>query len=738
MNAISVQNVSFSYPNAKDDAVKNISFDLEEKSYTVLAGINGSGKSTLSRCIAGLLEPTSGSIYIKDGLKVGIVFQSPKDQIICGTVGRDTSFGPKNLDISNAETELRTIENLNAVGMLDYVSHKSMFLSLGQTQKVALSGILAINPDILILDESIAMLDPISREDILNLLDNLHEKGKTILHVTHDKDALLRAEHIILMEKGKLLWKGSKTEFLSGSGQAFYKNIFGRPLREILQNDFPESAQNENNDDFEISLAVKNLSFSYDSNKNRNPIFENASFFLKKGSLTSITGFSGSGKTTLLEILSGLISLKSKNSKSDEKNEIYAISRPVLAQQNSDAALFETFAADDVAFGPKNRGKKGKELLEIVKKSMDKVNLDFKEFGLRQTATLSGGEKRRLALAGIIALDSEIFLFDEPTAGLDGISRIKILKLMKQLSLEGKTVLFSTHHPDEVSFSDENLHLENGKLIGTCAENAEYIEEKLKNQKTKLFEQNALEGSSVLKTLQDFSKNSEKEESFGKKTKVSAIKKLPAVLKYILFLGMFVSSLMVCPLYLCGIFTALSIFYAFLSHYPMKRLFSAMIKIIPLLLFFCLLEFMFGSVPKDETAFINYRFFSISMSKILFCVQVLLHTESAICCISAFSYSTDESEIIKGFEDLLFPLKIIHVPIKYSVVLMEIIFRFIPLLLEEAICIMKTQLVRGGLRKAKGIFGKIKAVVPLIVPLIIQTIKRAEILADALTARGFK
>lgn len=767
MNAVSVQNVSFSYPNALNAAVDDASFNLEENSYTVLAGINGSGKSTLSRIIAGLLEADKGSVSIKESLKPGIVFQSPKDQIICGTVGRDTSFGPKNQGLSDSETELLAIENLTAVGMLDHAPRKSMSLSLGQTQKVALAGILAMNPDILILDESVAMLDSVSREDIFNFLDILHEKGKTILHVTHDKDALMRAENVVLMEKGKVLWQGSRTDFLSGSGQKFYKNIFGIPLNEIFENgdktqctgqnhgqksqeNTPEKTsrnalQKTSQDEPEISLAVENLSFSYSYNSEKkvshkpngktNPILDDVSFFLKKGSLTSITGASGSGKSTLLEILSGLLQFENGN----QISKIYAESRPVLAQQNSDAALFETFASDDVAFGAINRGKKGKELLETVKSSMEKVGLPFETFASRQTNALSGGEKRRLALAGIIALGSEIILFDEPTAGLDGISRTKTLKMMKNLSLEGKTVLFSTHHSDEADFADEHLHLENGKLIGTCTENPEIIEEKLENQKTRLSEQNPMEGASLLKGLQAFSNSSSlQDRNLFSGRKQSVTEKLPAVLKYILFLGMFVSSMVFRPLWLCGIFVAASFAYALLSFCPLKRLLSAMIKIIPLLLFFCIIEIVFVPVSEGERIFVDYSFFSISLEKIFLCLRVLFHTESALCCIFAFVSSTDENDIIDGFEKLLFPLKIIRVPTKYLVLLMEIIFRFIPLLVEEAICIMKTQLVRGGLGKAKGIFGKIKAVVPLVVPLVIQTIKRAEILADALTARGFK
>ena len=136
-----------------------------------------------------------------------------------------------------------------------------------------------------------------------------------------------------------------------------------------------------------------------------------------------------------MELASGLLSA--------ESGKIYAKSKPVLAQQNYNGALFEAFAADDVAFGPKNLGLKGKALVEKVKESMNIVGLPFDEFKDKQTFALSGGERRKLAIAGILALDSDIIMFDEPTAALDGPSKIKMMELFRQLANNGKTVIFT-------------------------------------------------------------------------------------------------------------------------------------------------------------------------------------------------------------------------------------------------------------------------------------------------------
>ncbi|MCI6180618.1 MAG: ATP-binding cassette domain-containing protein, partial [Treponema porcinum] len=447
--AVSVKQLCFSYENAPEPAVQDVSFELDSGSYTVIAGVNGSGKSTTARIIAGLLQPSAGTVEIADGLRTGFVFQSPKDQLICGVVARDTAFGPQCQSLPDSEIELRTIESLKSTGILDYAMHKSMFLSLGQTQKAALSGILAINPDILILDESVSMLDPKSREEIFTFLDMLHKKKRTILHITHDSDAISRAKDIIVMNGGKIIWKGNSSSFFADKTGSVYRSVFGTPLenRSCFQKKTQKSPSTE------ILLKAENISFSYGTHA----VLKNISFSLKRGTLTALTGASGSGKTTLLEILAGL--------KKHDSGTVRSAGKPLLCQQNSDAALFEVFAADDVAFGPRNSGIKGKELLECVKTAMNRVNLPFEEFASKQTNCLSGGQKRRLSVAGIIAMKGDILLFDEPSAGLDGAAKYTVMHLLRSLAESGKTVLFTTHHYDEAQFADTSITLEKAGLI---------------------------------------------------------------------------------------------------------------------------------------------------------------------------------------------------------------------------------------------------------------------------------
>ena len=713
--AVSVKHLCFSYENAPEPAVQDVSFELASGSYTVIAGVNGSGKSTTARIIAGLLQPSAGTVEIADGLRTGFVFQSPKDQLICGVVARDTAFGPQCQSLPDSEIELRTIESLKSTGILDYAMHKSMFLSLGQTQKAALSGILAINPDILILDESVSMLDPKSREEIFTFLDMLHKKKRTILHITHDSDAISRAKDIIVMNGGKIIWKGNSSSFFADKTGSVYRSVFGTPLehRSCFHN------KTQNRPAQEILLKAENISFSYGTHA----VLKNISFSLKRGTLTALTGASGSGKTTLLEILAGL--------KKQDSGTVRSAGKPLLCQQNSDAALFEVFAADDVAFGPRNSGIKGKELLECVKTAMNRVNLPFEEFASKQTNCLSGGQKRRLSVAGIIAMKGDILLFDEPSAGLDGAAKYTVMHLLRSLAESGKTVLFTTHHYDEAQFADTSITLEKAGLIAPDFSPEE--ENKADGQKTVLTEQKPSAGifspEYFSKMLDSLSENQAEQKR---------LQKLPAVIKYILFIALFAVSVAVQPVSLCAALLPVTILYALCSCCPAKKLFRSLIKILPFLLFFCILQMIFAPASADDTVFLPYKHFFVTAGKLWQCLKIILHTECALCCICAFSSSATENDILKGFSDLLAPLRLLKIPVKYPVILMEIIFRFIPLLLDEAISIIKIQLVRGGLKDEKGFFGKIRAIIPLIVPLIIQTVRRAEILADAMTVRGFK
>ena len=435
--------------------------------------------------------------------------------------------------------------------------------------------------------------------------------------------------------------------------------------------------------------------------------------------MTAITGASGSGKSTILELSAGLLNPQSGN--------VFCEKRPSLALQDASSALFEAFAADDVAFGPKNLGKKGKELKSLVKNSMETAGLPFEQFADRGTFMLSGGEKRKLALAGIIALDSDVILFDEPTAGLDPKSRLNIMIQFRKLVESGKTVVFSTHRMDEADFADRHIKMQNGKIVGDSLKTESGAESENKN----LPEAKKLQGTGLLEKLRKTKIFGENPETHRK----NPLQKAGAVPKYCIFLALFVLSLVFENVFASSFMVLLCVIYGICAAFPARRYLSSFLIILPWMIFFCAFQLLISVPAENDVVYFQLGWILVSKSKILACVNLVLHTFSAFCCVRVFIYSTSEGEFLSGISGILKPLEMIKIPVRSVIVIVEIVFRFIPLLIEELCSIVKTQIVRGGLGEAKSLGSKIKILIPLFIPLIIQTVKRSEALADALTAR---
>lgn len=744
-NIIQAENLSYVYEENNLEAVKNVSFAVSRGSYVAILGLNGSGKSTLARLLCGIYQPSSGNVKIFSESKapVGIVFQSPKNQIIASIVKTDTSFGPENLGFSATETENIVLSSLKAVSLEEKIEDFTANLSLGQTQKLALAGILALNPDLLILDESVSMIDPVSRKEILDFLDELNAQGKTIIHITHDLDEAEKASRILVMEDGVLVrdensldkddpfikshfciddgdigaGSGNLGDAVSGAGstvsathtvqansgvsasQAGSTVSAPHTVLASSEKSAAEASTQQN------SLYLKNITFAYPGEK---PLYKDFSLSFKAGSLTAIMGKSGGGKSTLFEIASGLLEPQS--------GEILAIERPVLALQEAESALFENFAADDVAFGPINKGLTGKKLKEKVVSSMELTGLEYSVFGNRNTQALSGGEKRRLSLAGIIALDSPVIIFDEPTAGLDPKGRKQIFETLRKLSNQGKTVIFSTHREEEAKIADRQIKIENGKILF----DSEISLQKIDLEKLTKFE--TLEGAGLLKKLNGLSMG-----LYEKKD--SVIHKLPPVAKYLVFLGAFLSSIFLKSIPLSLVSLGIALLYAALAKMPFKKPLKSFFGLLPWVLFFLLIQFFFFPINPGDTVLFHFGIIRITVEKILISVKSILHLATAIFMIFGFMYSADEKDILEGFKKLI--------PSKSASLILVMIFRFIPLLADEASLIIKVQLIRGGLGETKGFFNRVQKLLPLFVPLINRTLERSSNMADALTARYF-
>lgn len=719
MSIFDLQEVNFFYPQAKVPTLHNVSFKIEEGEYCAIVGSNGSGKSTLARLLANLETPSSGKLSAKRDSLIALVFQAPKNQIICSIVSRDTAFGPKNLNLPKSEIELRTIECLNITGLLEKSEASTMNLSLGQTQKLALSGVLATWPGVMILDESVAMLDPHSRKNVFDFINYWHRHGNTVIHITHELDAIKQVEHVIGLDKGELFYDGDVTGYLQNPD--YIKKLTGEPLPAC-----DRALENISMAEKDFAFGLANVCFAYENEEKK--CLENISFKLRKGTLNALTGPSGSGKSTILEIGSGLLKPQS--------GFVFGEKTPSLALQNCSDAVFEAFAADDVAFGPRNMGLKGEELKLRVRNAMDSVNLPFEKYADVPVNRLSGGELRRLAIAGIIAMDNQVLFFDEPTAGLDGESRQEVMNLLKKLADDGKTILFSTHNMEEARFAHREIAISGGKVISdsfapVSASKAESSGNAVEKPENVLEPKSVAEKLKSLRTLSNGLAGTQRR-------KLSLLEKTPATFRILLFTVMFICSLISKNIIFCSTMLILSFAYCLFAGFGIKRLLSAFIKITPFLLFFAVFQLIFRKPVAGEVHFTEWKWFLLSPSKLIFCLNSFLRTFACLASISAFYSSLCDYELIDGLRVIFYPLEKIKIPMRYLYLVMEIIFRFIPLLVDQACVILKTQTIRGNMGNVKGKMEAIKKIVPLIVPIIIQTVKRSEALADAITVRCFK
>ncbi len=221
MDIIEIKNLKYKYPNAKKYAVDDVSFNVEKGSFIAILGHNGSGKSTLAKLLNALFVPSSGQVFVNgidtaDSKKVfdirkitGLVFQNPDNQMVASIVEDDVAFGPENIGIKREEIKERIEFALKATGTEEFRKSSASKLSGGQKQRVAIAGVLAIKPQILILDESTAMLDPKGRKEVMDVVKKLNDDGMTVINITHYMEEAVEADRILVMYEGKIISDGT-------------------------------------------------------------------------------------------------------------------------------------------------------------------------------------------------------------------------------------------------------------------------------------------------------------------------------------------------------------------------------------------------------------------------------------------------------------------------------------------------------------------------------------------------
>lgn len=502
-----------SLPDDAPDILRGISLCIEDGEFVAIIGENGSGKTTFIKHLNALHLPSEGTVSVA-GLDtsvvenhcklrslVGMVFQNPADQIVASTVEEDIAFGLENLNIPSAEIQMRVAEQLQNASLLEEAQRPPHLLSDGQIQKLALAGVLARDPRLILFDEPTAMLDPVTRDMFLKQICDLHQQGKTILYVTHHMEEAVYADRILVLSEGQVLLDGKPDEIFSESNKLYEAGLdipdsvwFSRQFQQLgwqlPANGFTPEALIESLPTYkgpkvapEVNVKppsaeeIIHLEEVYYTYLSDTPLakraLQNASLDVAKDSVHGIAGTNGSGKSTLLQHINGIL----RPEKGRVKVKSMAVSAPdtplreVIKQvglvfQNPETHFFSTFVGDEIAYGPKQFN--FSNLRDRVREAMAWVGLEFEAYKDRRLETLSGGEKRKVALASTLILDPEILSFDEPTAGMDPRSRDDLLALFMRLKNQGKTILIASHRLDELAEVTERLSLmQKGKVIAT-------------------------------------------------------------------------------------------------------------------------------------------------------------------------------------------------------------------------------------------------------------------------------
>lgn len=489
-------------------ALDDVTLEVCRGERVCVLGANGSGKSTLASVICGLLAPDEGDVelaghavctggvpnlaaYRDARRQLGLVFQNPDDQIVTSVVADDVAFGPENLGVPRAQISVRVARELRRVAMEKYAHADPSRLSGGQRQRVCIAGALAMEPAVLVLDEPSSLLDVRGRAAIMRVMGRLAAAGATLVHVTHFMDEALAADRVVVMQHGHVALEGTPDEvFAAKNAQVIealglempFEARLAVALRQAGAAGGAIAAPGAPSDEKPaacahtaepLAILARDLGFSYGPGAQA---LDGVSLKVPVRATTAIVGQTGSGKSTLLRLLCGLEaadagSLTVCGINAATKRGRRQVRRAVgYVMQHPERQLFAQTVAEDVAFGPRNQGLSAVEVEGRVAHALDLVGLADRRDA--SPFELSGGQQRLAAIAGVLAMEPELLVLDEPTAGLDPRGRARLRALMADLAAHGVTLLQVTHSMEDAARADHVVVLDQSHVLaaGTPAE----------------------------------------------------------------------------------------------------------------------------------------------------------------------------------------------------------------------------------------------------------------------------
>lgn len=496
MEILSCENVAFKYIESTDYAISDCTFSVKKGEKIMLCGASGSGKSTLLRLLKRELSPRgelSGNITLmgkdrselsdrESAEKIGFVMQSPDSQTVCDKVSAELAFGLESFGVKSGEIQSRVGEMAAFFGIEPLYDRDISTLSGGQKQLVALCSVMATDPDILLLDEPTAQLDPVAARELLGILDRLNkEMGVTIIIAEHDPEELFDScDKILYLAKGKTEFFGTPAltakyfvknaleGFLPETAKAFARLCDDLPLNvrqgrakleKLGVTDIPKQAVNDTERAEPYALQCKNLWQRYE--KNSPDILKGCDLGIRKGECYGLLGSNGGGKSTLLRVICGLckpymgtVSLFGKKQKAYKNGSLFREMLAFLPQEPVTMFVKESVREDLLQSGDK-------VTVENVSQRMGIEHLLD-----RHPWDLSGGEIQKCAFGKILLADPKIIVLDECTKGMDSFAKKALGDVLASLKAEGRTILLVTHDLEfAAQYCDRCGLLFDGKIV---------------------------------------------------------------------------------------------------------------------------------------------------------------------------------------------------------------------------------------------------------------------------------
>jgi energy-coupling factor transport system ATP-binding protein len=501
--AVETRALGCRYPGASRPALDDVSLALPAGSLTVVMGATGAGKSTLARCLARLVpcftsadvtgevrlggESIFGRSVGELAGTIGMVFQDFEAQLFSTDVTQEVVFGLEQMGVDPREMPARVAAVLAAVGLTGFDGRDPTTLSGGEKQRLAIAGLLALRPSVLVLDEPTTDLDPVGRRDVLTLLARVRDEGRSVLLIEHDGSALERADAVVLLADGRVLASGAPATILGDVARCERAGVRAPDVARVF------AALGVEDPPLDVETAaerlrargiapvtppslaapatahaslvrVERVSHVYDGGR---VALADADVAIGRGELVAIVGRNGSGKTTLVKHLNGLLRPTTGRVTLDG-TDVATLTLEAVGQrvgfvfQDPDHQLFAATVADEVAFGPRNVGLAPDEVARRIDEALVAVGLDAYD---EDPFLLDKGARQRLAVAAVLAMRPDVLVLDEPTTGLDHREQHRMLELVRTLHAGGRTIVIVTHAPWVIAeYAERVLLLADGRI----------------------------------------------------------------------------------------------------------------------------------------------------------------------------------------------------------------------------------------------------------------------------------